>query len=156
VIDSNDYDLFNGIGSAITYEVGEEMWAWADTIYNIGDPLYPRILASAMGQTGLITRTRLTEIMTRLDQPGGLGNSVNANLSTTWIISTDYAYQSVAVAGITTEAKGLVGLNPSCTAAQYIAAIAASLHCSSVNNGYIIVKAFGTVPTITIPITVEW
>jgi hypothetical protein len=44
-------------------ESGTSVWKWADTVYYIGNSLYPRLLPSADGKTGMITRTRLTELV---------------------------------------------------------------------------------------------
>jgi hypothetical protein len=56
-------EMFGTTSPAIGYVQSGDMWRWEDTACNIGDPAYPRLLPSELGVTGLITRTRLTELV---------------------------------------------------------------------------------------------
>ena len=80
---------------------------------------------------------------------------ITATLSTTWAGSAAPYTQSISISGMTAAKKIQVGLAASCTAAQYAAAEKAKLLCSAQGTGSITVTAFGTKPTVAIPILVR-
>jgi hypothetical protein len=50
------------------YSIGDpdsatSVWEWDDTEYDIGDPAYPRLIATTESVSGLLSGTRLTSIL---------------------------------------------------------------------------------------------
>lgn len=81
-----------------------------------------------------------------------VGKSVTATLdASAWSDNK----QTVAVAGMTTSAEADVGLAMSATAEQVTAAAGAMLLATAQAQDTITVTAFGTVPTVDIPIIVR-
>lgn len=63
--------------------------------------------------------------------------------------------QEIAISGITSAKKAIIGLPHSATSAEYLAALAALLHVTAVGTDTITVTAEGDVPEIDIPVLVE-
>ena len=62
--------------------------------------------------------------------------------------------QRVAMPGLTSGHNGVAAFSQSMTPEQYVAAVNAQLRVTSQENGYLTITAYGTVPSVTIPIDV--
>lgn len=92
-------------------------------------------------------------------EPGADGKSAYVTTVNATLYAEDWkstpATQRVYVSDVTTDAEGDIGLAPTATAEQVTAAASAMLLATSQGEGVVIVTAFGTVPTIDIPIIVR-
>ena len=96
-------------------------------------------------------------------EPGADGKSAYVTTVTAtlgaggWVSDgyTDLPSQNIAVVDLTADDEGDIGLAPTCGADQVAAAAAAMLLATAQSDGYIHVIAFGTQPTIDIPIVVR-
>jgi len=76
-------------------------------------------------------------------------------LSATWTGADAPYTQDVTVTGLAATAKIDVGLSSNASATEYDAALSAKLHCTAQAANQITITAFGTKPTVTIPILVR-
>lgn len=61
---------------------------------------------------------------------------------------------TVSVTGMTATTKGYIGMSESITSAQYAAVSDAKLVATAHGNGTVTFTAFGTAPTVDIPVTI--
>lgn len=94
---------------------------------------------------------------------GTYSETVTAVLSASWTKATasttpssavcDF-FQSITVAGITSESNGVIGLSENATKEQRESAAAAGLFKYSQGNGTVVVAGIGDDPTMAIPVTI--
>jgi hypothetical protein len=82
----NDYTRSNISDTFAVYSVGDpggntEIWEWVDTIYDIGDPAYPRRLVSTTSNTGMLPGHRNDEIGILEDLETGTKDSLVAAIN---------------------------------------------------------------------------
>lgn len=102
-------------------------------------------------------------VLNQIQVPGGTTYDlagtpaqITGSLTTTWTGSAAPYTQNVTMTGVTANTIGVLAVAATANGDQWNAAAKANLRCTAQTANQITVTAYGTKPTVAIPIVLTW